>query len=160
MREFLTRIKLEKPENSSLARKNENILHSGNSMQAVIAFLETLTFSYEDGRILYKGSNEKHKCKFSFLLLNSSSQFSEIIKEARAVIVAGGTMKPISEFRNRLFINAGAKPERIIEFSCDHIVSSENILPIIMTKGPAKENLLFNYENRMKMVCFNVSLFP
>lgn len=68
------------------------------------------------------------------------------------VIVAGGTMKPIDEFRNRLFINAGANPGRVKEFSCDHIIPPENILPIIFTKGSNQETLLFNYENRFSMV--------
>ncbi|XP_028139736.1 ATP-dependent DNA helicase DDX11 isoform X2 [Diabrotica virgifera virgifera] len=122
-----------------------------NPLLAVVSFLECLTYSYEDGRILQKKSKDKLECKFQFLLLNSSSHFSDIVKEARSVVVAGGTMKPISEFRDRLFINAGAKPEKIFEFSCDHIIPPENILPIIVTKGQKNENLLFNFENRMLM---------
>lgn len=61
-------------------------------------------------------------------------------------------MKPNAEFRDRLFVGAGAAPDRIVEFSCDHIIPSENILPIILTKGPRHEPLLFNYENRLSMV--------
>lgn len=156
----MTSIKLDKDgkktDESSVTESVENVpkvQQFGNSLQGVISFLESLTYSYEDGRILFKESTEKQACKLQFLLLNASSQFSDIVKESRSVIVAGGTMKPISEFKNRLFINAGAEPERIIEFACDHIIPPENILPIIVTRGAKNDPLLFNFENRMKMVC-------
>lgn len=74
------------------------------------------------------------------------------------VIVAGGTMKPNTEFRDRLFTSAGAASDRIVEFSCDHIIPPENILPIIVTKGPQREPLLFNYENRLSLVSIHKSL--
>lgn len=61
-------------------------------------------------------------------------------------------MKPNAEFRDRLFIGAGAAAARIIEFSCDHIIPPENILPIAVTKGLNNEKLLFNFTNRMSMV--------
>lgn len=61
-------------------------------------------------------------------------------------------MKPNGEFRDRLFKVAGALPDRIVEFSCDHIIPPENILPIILTHGPQKQPLLFNFENRFTLV--------
>nr|XP_023012289.1 ATP-dependent DNA helicase DDX11 isoform X1 [Leptinotarsa decemlineata] len=124
---------------------------ASNPLLAILSFLESLTYSYEDGRILLKKNTDKLQCKLQFLLLNPSSNFCDIVKEARSVIVAGGTMKPIGEFKDRLFINAGASPERIMDFACDHIVPPENILPIIITKGSSNESLLFNFENRMAM---------
>lgn len=66
--------------------------------------------------------------------------------------MAGGTMKPNAEFRDRLFKMAGAESQRIVEFSCDHIISPENILPIVLTHGPQKQPLLFNFENRLSLV--------
>lgn len=61
-------------------------------------------------------------------------------------------MKPNDEFRDRLFVGSGADPKRISEFSCDHIIPPENILPLILSKGPKQENLLFNLERRFNMV--------
>lgn len=122
-----------------------------NPLLAVISFLQSLTYSYDDGRILLIKSPEKQQCKMQFLLLNPTSNFSDIVNEARAVVVAGGTMKPISEFRDRLLIGAGATLERIVEFSCDHIVPPENILPIALIRGSRQEKLLFNFNNRMSM---------
>lgn len=65
-------------------------------------------------------------------------------------------MKPLSEFRDRLFKSAGGLPEQIMEFSCDHIIPPENILPIIITKSLDDKPLLFNYENRFSMVLNNL----
>lgn len=57
-------------------------------------------------------------------------------------------MQPMSEFRDRLFISSGASEERIKEFSCDHIVPPENILPIILCSGPIGETMDFSYGSR------------
>ncbi|KAH1026433.1 hypothetical protein HUJ05_000103 [Dendroctonus ponderosae] len=122
-----------------------------NPLLAVISFLESLMYSYDDGRILITNSPDKQNCKLQFLLLNPAGSFSDIVKDARSVVVAGGTMKPNAEFRDRLFIGAGASAARIVEFSCDHIIPPENILPIAVTKGLNNEKLLFNFTNRMSM---------
>lgn len=61
-------------------------------------------------------------------------------------------MKPSSEFRDRLFTEAGANVNQIVEFSCDHIIPAENVLPIVLTHGPDRRPLLFNYENRSSLV--------
>lgn len=115
-----------------------------NPLLTIVSFLETLQNVEKDGRILMHSGTEK---KLQYLLLNPSSHFSSIVKDARAVIVAGGTMKPISEFRERLFINAGADPARVMHFTCDHIVPPENILPLVLTDN----DFLFNYANRFSM---------
>ena len=36
------------------------------------------------------------QCSVKFLLLNPAVHFASVVKEARAVIVAGGTMQPVS----------------------------------------------------------------
>lgn len=56
-----------------------------NPLLAVISFLESLTYSYEDGRIFITASLNKKERKLKFLLLNPASQFEDIIKQARSV---------------------------------------------------------------------------
>lgn len=70
------------------------------------------------------------------------------VQEARAVVLAGGTMEPMSEFKEQLFIGAGAEPDRIITFSCDHVVPKENILTCILKSGPTNVEFEFNFQNR------------
>jgi len=43
------------------------------------------------------------KDSFKYILLNPAGAFEEIVREARAVLLLGGTMKPLSEFRSLLF---------------------------------------------------------
>ena len=71
-----------------------------------------------------------------------------IVQETRAVILAGGTMEPMSEFKEQLFIAAGANPERIVTFSCDHVIPKENILTSVVTRGPTGIEFEFNFRNR------------
>ncbi|KAK5643588.1 hypothetical protein RI129_007433 [Pyrocoelia pectoralis] len=123
----------------------------GNPFLAFLSFLESLTCTYKDGRIIVHRNEVKKQSRVQFLLLNPAEQFNEIVRDARAVVVAGGTMKPVSEFKTRLFLGAGASSDRIVEFSCDHIIPPENILPLVVTRGLQGEKLLFNFENRFSM---------
>lgn len=69
-------------------------------------------------------------------------------KYYRAVVVAGGTMQPLGEFRDQLFLSAGGTAERLTEFSCGHVIPPENILPIALTAGPSGKQLDFAYQSR------------
>ena len=64
-------------------------------------------------------------------------------------------MEPMSEFKEQLFMSAGAKEERIFTFSCDHVIPKENILTCILKSGPTGLEFEFNYQNRQtpKLVC-------
>ncbi|KAJ3659284.1 hypothetical protein Zmor_010980 [Zophobas morio] len=151
IRDFLSSIGNKNETQTEIADEKVSQFSLTNPLLAIISFLESLTYSYSDGRIFIHNNDDKTKTKLQFLLLNPSQNFQDIVKLARSVIVAGGTMKPSGEFKNRLYINSGAPLERIVEFSCDHIIPPENILPIIITEGPNKEKLIFNYEQRMTM---------
>lgn len=57
-------------------------------------------------------------------------------------------MQPFSEFRDQLFLSAGATEDRITEFSCGHVIPPENILPICLSEGPSGRKMNFSYEMR------------
>lgn len=97
---------------------------------------------------------------YKLIFLNRLIIF-EIVLEARAVILAGGTMEPMSEFRDQLFLSAGAKPERIFTYSCDHVIPKENILTCILKTGPTGVEFEFNYQNRqnIKLVCSRILFY-
>lgn len=65
-------------------------------------------------------------------------------------------MAPMSEFTEQLFIAAGALPERIITYSCDHVVSEENIVCNITTHGPTGIEFEFNFQNRENIKLVNI----
>lgn len=63
--------------------------------------LKALSCPFYDGRILLTIDSPRSTLKF--ILLNPSICFEDIVKNARAVILAGGTMKPV---RCSIFCNA------------------------------------------------------
>ena len=73
--------------------------------------------------------------------------------EAHAVILAGGTLQPIEETRERLF--PWLSPDQLSFFSCSHIVPPESILPAAVSRGPCGQPFDFSYSSRSstKMVC-------
>ncbi|XP_044729931.1 ATP-dependent DNA helicase DDX11 [Chrysoperla carnea] len=119
-----------------------------NPILIVIAFLECLTNACDDGRVYCYKHDTLSKAYFKFLLLNPASRFMDIVKEAKSVIIAGGTMQPFSEFTDQLFIAAGANPSRILEFSCGHVIPPTSILPIIACSGPTGKSFDFSFEFR------------
>lgn len=61
-------------------------------------------------------------------------------------------MEPISEFQELL--TSGSNTDNIKEnivnvVRCEHVVPSENVLGVCLSKGPTNVSLNFSYENRM-----------
>ncbi|XP_014208174.1 ATP-dependent DNA helicase DDX11 [Copidosoma floridanum] len=135
-------------ENSTKDQNEQEKEQITSPLIIITSFLETLKTNCSDGRIFVTHGDTIGQGEMKFLLLNPAMHFSDIIKEARAVILAGGTMEPISEFKDQLFLSAGAKPERIVTFSCDHVIPKENILTCILKSGPTGLEYEFNYQNR------------
>jgi hypothetical protein len=71
---------------------------------------------------------------------------SQIVSEARAIILAGGTLQPTSELRERLFPQV--PDARLHFFSCGHIVPRESVLPIAVRQGPTGRQFDFRFESR------------
>lgn len=53
-------------------------------------------------------------------------------------------MEPISEFKDQLFNNSN----RVLQFSCGHVVPPSHILPLIVNVGPTGKKLDFSYQER------------
>lgn len=64
------------------------------------------------------------------------------------MIVSGGTMEPISEFKDQIFNLNSSSLDRIVHFSCGHVVPSNHILPLIMCSGPTGQEFDFSYQER------------
>uniref|UniRef100_A0A1B6DBS7 Helicase ATP-binding domain-containing protein n=1 Tax=Clastoptera arizonana TaxID=38151 RepID=A0A1B6DBS7_9HEMI len=137
-----------------LENESQEII-SNTPVLPVLAFLEALTNRTDDGRVVCTKKLTVGQSSLKFLLLNPASHFSEIVQQARSVIVAGGTMQPISEFREQLFLSAGAPLSRVLEYSCDHVIPPDHILPIALSQGPTNLQLDFSYQNRSSKVMLN-----
>ncbi|XP_071452150.1 ATP-dependent DNA helicase DDX11 [Hetaerina americana] len=149
-----------------------------NPLLPVIAFLEGLTNRAEDGRVAISRAVTVGKGSLKFLLLNPASHLSDIVTLPRSLVLAGGTMQPISEFKEQLYLSCidnrnnvskswlksredqrkninknqdiSLIEDRILEFSCGHVVPAENVMPMVILRGPSGKVLDFSYQERTK----------
>ncbi|KAK4697690.1 chromosome transmission fidelity protein 1, partial [Phenoliferia sp. Uapishka_3] len=114
-------------------------------------FLVSLTNAESEGRILLAAEPSTklpgtQEVTFTYMLLAPSEAFRDVAEEARSVVLAGGTMKPMSDFKSQLF--PYLPDDRYSTFSCGHIVPPEQIVTFAVGKGPTSRELLFTFETR------------
>ncbi|KAL7424206.1 ATP-dependent DNA helicase chl1 [Cryptotrichosporon argae] len=114
------------------------------AFHTVEAFLLGLTDARDDGRVVL--SAEDGKVALRYVLLNPAERFSEVVASARAVVLAGGTMEPISDFFTQLF--PGIPRDRFATLSCAHVIPKRNLLVQVVSRGPRKVDLEFKFANR------------
>ncbi|CAF3347822.1 unnamed protein product [Rotaria socialis] len=119
-----------------------------NSFAIFATFLGALTNPRDDGKIILIRKETLGQCSIKYFALKTSSFFHEIVNEARSVMVAGGTMRPINEFIDHLFLACGQPEEKIFQLSCNHIVPEENVLAIALPSGPQNIEFEFTAVNR------------
>ncbi|XP_072762661.1 ATP-dependent DNA helicase DDX11 [Anoplolepis gracilipes] len=127
---------------------DNNEEQTSNPLMAILSFLECLKNRCTDGRICILPDATIGQGIIKFLLLNPATHFHDIVRDARSVVLAGGTMEPMSEFIDQLFLMAGAMPDRIMTFSCDHVIPKENIISNVVIRGPTGIEFEFNFHNR------------
>ncbi|KAJ7855956.1 helicase C-terminal domain-containing protein [Mycena olivaceomarginata] len=106
-------------------------------LHAVEAFLLALTGTNDDGRVTFSlvpSYSGQEDVEIKYQLLNPAPHFLEVVECARSVILAGGTMSPISDVINQLFVQL--PPDKITSFSCGHIIPESNLQTIVVGKGP------------------------
>ena len=83
------------PTASSLRHQQEQQSRS-SPLVLIEAFISSLTNKDENGRVSVALTGDLHNSSLRFFLLNPAVHFAEVVQECRAVIVAGGTMQPVS----------------------------------------------------------------
>ena len=127
----------------------EQPAYRGNEFTQFVQLLERLSSPNASGRLLVERSPPSGKGGaaplLKYVVLDPATQFHDIVRQCRSVILAGGTMSPASEFTEQLFLGAGASPERVLEFSCGHVVPSSNIAPLLLSTGPTGMDLTLKH---------------
>jgi chromosome transmission fidelity protein 1 len=108
-------------------------------------FIKALSSPLYDGRVLLSSEPQTEGARsiLKYFLLNPNVCFEDIVSEAKAIVMAGGTMKPLSDFEQ--MIN---DKTRIEHFSCGHVISQDNLIALGMSTGPNGIKLEFSYNNR------------
>ncbi|VYS51568.1 unnamed protein product [Arabidopsis thaliana] len=120
------------------------------SFRAFSDMLVALTNNNGDGRIIISRTSSstsgQHGGYIKYVMLTGAKLFSEVVDEAHAVILAGGTLQPIEETRERLF--PWLPSNQLQFFSCSHIVPPESIMPIAVSHGPSGQSFDFSHSSR------------
>ena len=117
----------------------------------ISSLLLALTHPSAEGRLFFSKSEvptAPELIALKFMLLDPSSHFREVVEEARAVILAGGTMSPMSDYTSHLFQYLSS--EKIQTLSCGHVIPKENLLAWNVSKGPSGEEFEFTFKKRME----------
>ncbi|ORY29962.1 helicase C-terminal domain-domain-containing protein [Naematelia encephala] len=133
---------MKEPKSSrSVAAKHASI----TAFHLVEAFLLSLTDARDDGRVVLS-PEPNGAVTMKYILLNPAERFKEVVDSARAVILAGGTMEPISDFTTQLFPNI--PKDRITTLSCRHVIPKSNLLTQVICRGPRKAEFEFKFATR------------
>ncbi|PKI71046.1 hypothetical protein CRG98_008627 [Punica granatum] len=121
-----------------------------SSFRALADMLLSLTYKNGDGRIIISRARTTASGLqggyIKYVMLTGEKIFSEVADEAHAVILAGGTLQPVEETRERLF--PWLPLDQLNFFSCNHIVPRESILPVAVSRGPTGRFVDFSYTSR------------
>nr|CDJ97591.1 DEAD2 domain containing protein [Haemonchus contortus] len=107
-------------------------------------FLEALSNRCEDGRIIVE--KKGGAAKFRFILLNPASRLMEVVKEARATILIGGTMEPAGLLVDCL--SRGGVENGIRRFSCSHVIDDHQLLALAIGHHIRDEKFTLTFETR------------
>ena len=81
-----------------------------------------------------------------YTLLDPREHFRDIVQGARAVILAGGTMSPMSDYSDYLF--SYLDPKRLQTFSFGHVIPASNLFAQAVVSGPSGVDFDFTFEKR------------
>ncbi|KAF8272016.1 DNA repair helicase [Lactarius quietus] len=117
---------------------------------AVQEFVSALAAATDDGRIIFTPKPPSHnhgtpEVQIKYQSLNPAPQFRAVVDAARSVILAGGTMSPMSDLTAQLF--AHLPTEKISLFSCNHITPESNLRTLVIPRGPRGGELNFKHSN-------------
>ncbi|PVI02207.1 DNA repair helicase [Periconia macrospinosa] len=117
----------------------------------VQSFLLSLMNPSNEGRFFYS-REESSSIALKYLLLDPTFHFKDIVDDARAVVLAGGTMSPMSDYEKHLLSYLDAS--RIKTLSCGHVVPPSNLLavPVVQTHSGADFNFTFEKRNSEQMM--------
>lgn len=107
-------------------------------------FLFALMNPSDEGRIFYEKVEDDVQIRYT--LLDPTNHFRDIVEEARAVILAGGTMSPMSDYATHLF--SYVDPERMSYQSYGHVIPATNLTALTLCKADDGTEFDFTFQKR------------
>jgi chromosome transmission fidelity protein 1 len=125
--------------------ESKNKGHDRGSLQLFQRFLAVFMNPSAEGQFFFC-RDEHNRPQIRYLLLDPREHFRDIVEEARAVILVGGTMSPVSDYKDYLF--SYLAPDRLRTFSFGHVVPASNLHVQTVSTGPSGLEFDFTFEKR------------
>ncbi|KAK6596950.1 ATP-dependent rna helicase chl1 [Botrytis cinerea] len=141
---YTDHIRTSQPQTSVSSSKNKGPPKSTPILHTLTSLLLALTHPTSEGQLFFL--KHENDVTLKFQLLNPAIHFDSIVSSARAVILAGGTMSPFSDYTSILFPSVPA--HKIKTLSCGHVIPSSNLFASVVSKGPTGYPFKWTFENR------------
>lgn len=145
-----------------------------SAMSVVETFLEKLTCSSKEGKVVTSLPSDTSRLQhptLRYVLLSPAGFFENVLHEAHALALVGGTLRPFVHVAAELLGNRASILEQAAEadaatrlangrvsssfasptfaaFTCDHVVPSTNVLLQCLDRGPTDVALDFRHSAR------------
>ncbi|RKF54277.1 ATP-dependent DNA helicase CHL1 [Erysiphe neolycopersici] len=126
-------------ESASISDTSASVIHQLTSV------LFALTHPQNEGRLFF-AKKSPDQIMLLYLLLDPSNHFKDIVSSARAVILSGGTMSPMTDYTSHLF--PYLEQNRITTLSCGHVIPKSNLLAWNISRGPSGQDFEFTFGRR------------
>jgi len=115
-------------------------------------FLLALMNPSVEGRFFYEHTEDRKDVMLRYMLLDPTNHFRDIVEEARAVILVGGTMSPMEDYTQHLF--SYLEPAQIMTLSCGHVIPASNLVawPLITSNDGTEFDFTFSKRNSTAMI--------
>ncbi|KAL8679604.1 MAG: hypothetical protein Q9186_004117 [Xanthomendoza sp. 1 TL-2023] len=130
----------------------ESIADTTPVLTHIQGFLQALMNPAAEGRFFFE-RDECDSVALRYILLDPTFHFKEVVEEARAVILAGGTMSPMEDYARHLLPYLA--PERLWTWSCGHIIPKENLFVRSVGQIQDEIGLDFSFARRTSVPLIN-----
>ncbi|TKR64058.1 hypothetical protein L596_024654 [Steinernema carpocapsae] len=138
----------EAPEEEDVPEEEKTQMSS--PVYQIVTFIDSLTNKCEDARVLIKREDPSAgtPATYRFLLLNPADKLKDLVKEARSVLLIGGTMEPAEQLIDAFERVCEIPKDSIARFSCGHVVDDHQLTAVSLAKGPNGHDFTLNFANR------------
>ncbi|EED93598.1 DNA helicase, partial [Thalassiosira pseudonana CCMP1335] len=134
-----------------------------SSLSIVETFFQRLTTTSREGKIIVEWSLESDDEESSFTTKPPTFRFLDnIVEEAHAVVLAGGTLRPFSHLAREYDVvhntsgSSSASPpsslvqitQQLTTFTCGHVIPPSNVVTACLSFGPTSHKLDFRHNSR------------
>ena len=95
-------------------------------LMRIKAMIQALGRDDSDGRLLeWPATGE-----LRFVMLSAATPFAQVVAQARAIVLAGGTLSPVDDMITDLV--PSVPPSQVRRFACGHVIGPGQLMPMVV----------------------------